>query len=131
MAVARKGWTVIDCPDPDALARFYADLLGGEPRRGAGGQEEPVSDRWVELTTEDGWKLAFQRAEDFVPPRWPSGERSQQMHLDVYVDDIAATEPAVLELGARALDTDDEGGKRGFRVYADPAGHPFCLVRQS
>ncbi|WP_030544010.1 VOC family protein [Streptomyces albus] len=122
MAIARRGWIVVDCPDPQALARFYAGLLGGEPKTETG------SERWVELTTEDGWKLAFQRAEGFVPPQWPSGERSQQLHLDLYVDTMDEAEQRALELGATALDTDDEGGKRGFRVYADPAGHPFCLV---
>ncbi|MBQ0987192.1 VOC family protein [Streptomyces sp. F63] len=125
MPIARKGWVVLDCPDPLALARFYAGLLGGEPK------VEESNDRWVELTTEDGWRLAFQRAEGFQPPQWPSAERSQQIHLDLYVDAVEEAERQTLALGAKALDTDDEGGKRGFRVYADPAGHPFCLVQGS
>ena len=44
----------------------------------------------------------------------------QQIHLDVMVDDPAAAGAAVLALGARKLDGDG--------VYADPAGHPFCLI---
>ncbi|WP_327189573.1 VOC family protein [Streptomyces xinghaiensis] len=125
MAIARKGWVVVDCPDPLALARFYAGLLGGEP------DVEQDNDRWVQLITEDGWKLAFQRAEGFRPPRWPSAEHSQQLHLDVYVDEMEEAERRTLDLGATVLDTDDQGGKRGFRVYADPAGHPFCLIQAS
>jgi hypothetical protein len=40
------------------------------------------------------------------------------------VADVEEAEPKVLALGARRLP--GEGGD--FRVYADPAGHPFCLV---
>jgi hypothetical protein len=42
------------------------------------------------------------------------------MHLDVMVEDVAAAGPRVLALGATKLD--------GLGVYADPAGHPFCLI---
>lgn len=122
MAIARVGWVVLDCPDPHALSRFYADVLGGRPKT------QP-DDRWVELTTDDGAKLAFQRAKGFVPPEWPSPEHSQQLHLDLYVDDPDEAQRKVLALGATALDTDDEGGERDFRVYADPAGHPFCFCQ--
>jgi hypothetical protein len=56
--------------------------------------------------------------------RWPDPQSPQQMHIDVRVEDIDAAEARPLELGARRL----EGGGDQFRVYADPAGHPFCLV---
>ncbi|MCX2969692.1 MULTISPECIES: VOC family protein [Streptomyces] len=122
MAVARLDVVVLDCPDPKALAGFYAELLGGEV-------EGADDARWVDLSLRDGTRLAFQRAEGFQPPRWPAADHdSQQLHLDLRVDDMAEAERAALALGAQALDTEDDGGKRGFRVYADPAGHPFCLV---
>ncbi|WP_374228435.1 VOC family protein [Streptomyces sp. CNQ085] len=70
---------------------------------------------------------AFQEARGYVPPRWPSIERSQQFHLDFHVprEELDAAEREALELGAELLQGD--GGRRGFRVYLDPAGHPFCL----
>jgi Glyoxalase-like domain len=68
--------------------------------------------------------IGFQLAPDFQPPQWPDPGRPQQMHFDVMVDDIDAAEPRVLALGARRL----AGGDGGSRVYADPAGHPFCLI---
>ncbi|MEU0740920.1 VOC family protein [Streptomyces sp. NPDC006134] len=116
MAVAELGVVVLDCPDPRALAGFYAAVLGGT-----------VTDQgeWVELKLPGGQTLAFQAAPGFVPPKWPSPDRSQQFHLDLDVKDLDAAEKAVLELGARPLDTGDRA--RSFRVYADPAGHPFCL----
>ncbi|MFD0026530.1 VOC family protein [Streptomyces sp. NPDC058382] len=121
MALAKIRTIVLDCPDPRALADFYAQLLGGE----VGG--DPDAD-WVDLFT-DGLRLSFQRAPGFVAPRWPSPEHSQQIHLDLDVDDMEARERDVLALGATALDLADDGGKRDFRVYADPVGHPFCFIR--
>ena len=65
--------------------------------------------------------FAFQLAPDHRPPDWPDPQRPQQVHLDVMVDDLAAADREVRRLGARRL-TD------GQDVYADPAGHPFCLI---
>ena len=109
---------VIDCPDPRALAGFYSELLG-----------LPVSydeeDEWVVLGGEPGQhpRLAFQQALGLREPRWPDPDRPQQFHIDVTVDDVDAAEAQVLKLGATRL----PGEGDGFRVYADPAGHPFCL----
>jgi hypothetical protein len=68
--------------------------------------------------------IAFQRAPDFRPPRWPDPDQPQQMHIDVRVEDLDQAEQKVLALGARRL----PGGGERFRVYADLVGHPFCLV---
>ena len=107
---------VIDTPDPHALATFYARLLGMEVDAGAavGGI----------VATGAGYRLAFQQAPDLRPPDWPDPDRPQQFHLDIRVADVDEAEPKVLELGARRL----PGGGGDFRVYADPVGHPFCLV---
>jgi catechol 2,3-dioxygenase-like lactoylglutathione lyase family enzyme len=114
MAIGRLHHVVIDCPDPAALAAFYSELLG-----------LPVTYRsadWVVIARNDTTSgIAFQLAPDHQPPRWPDPERPQQFHLDVMVDDVAAAEPRVIELGARLLSAGDH-------VYADPAGHPFCLI---
>ncbi|MEU5914011.1 VOC family protein [Micromonospora sp. NPDC047527] len=111
---------VIDCPDPRALAAFYAELLGLPLVEG-----DTDDDEWVVLGGPPGHqpRLAFQRALNLRPPAWPDPERPQQFHLDVTVDDVEAAEKAALALGARRLPGEGEG----FRVYADPAGHPFCL----
>jgi catechol-2,3-dioxygenase len=116
MAIAEVGAIVLDCPDPRALAEFYARVVGGDI------VEE--SD-WVDLKVSGGPTLAFQAAPGFVPPRWPAPDHSQQFHLDLTVPDLDAAEKEVLALGAKPLDAEDRS--RTFRVYADPAGHPFCL----
>ncbi|CAM5657163.1 MULTISPECIES: VOC family protein [Streptomyces] len=118
MALAKLGVVVLDCPDPRALARFYAEVLGGTAKA-----EEDGS--WVSLKVPGGQDLAFQAAPGFVPPKWPAPDASQQFHLDLDVEDLDAAEQGVLALGATVLDAEDRS--RSWRVYADPAGHPFCL----
>lgn len=115
MPIATLGAVVLECPDPLALARFYAAVIGGTVT-------SDEDSRWVDLT---GTPLAFQAAPGFVPPQWPRPDSSMQFHLDLTVEDLDAAEREVLALGARPLDAGDR--KRSFRVFADPAGHPFCL----
>ncbi|MEV6546087.1 VOC family protein [Streptomyces sp. NPDC051665] len=118
MAIAELGAVVLDCPDPRALAAFYAGILGGTV------EDEDDGD-WVDLKLPAGRTLAFQEAPGHTPPKWPAPGGSQQFHLDLTVTDLDAAEKDVLALGATPLDTDDRS--RTWRVYADPAGHPFCL----
>lgn len=108
---------VIDCPDPQALAGFYEELLGMIRV-----QDEP--DFVVIGDAADRPGIAFQRAPELRRPSWPDPDRPQQMHLDLRVDDLDTAEQQALALGATRL----PGGGARFRVYADPAGHPFCLV---
>ena len=105
----------IDAPDASALARFYADLLGMDVS-----YEGPEG----ALIAGDGKSVMFQQLAQYTPPAWPDPARPQQAHLDIRVDDLDAGEARALELGASRL----PGGADGFRVFADPAGHPFCLT---
>ncbi|MFJ2772223.1 VOC family protein [Streptomyces sp. NPDC087300] len=125
--VARLRTVVLDCPDPRGLAEFYARIIGGTI------EEEDTGD-WVDLLAEGRVRVSFQRAEGLRPPDWPrSDANGQQIHLDLDAGstdaEMDAAQAKVLALGARPLDLDDDGGKRDFRVYADPAGHPFCLCK--
>ncbi|HLM07400.1 MAG TPA: VOC family protein [Blastococcus sp.] len=116
--IGRLEKTVLDCPDPQALAAFYAGILGMRVNEDDGD--------WVVIGREQGMReLAFQRAADYTPPRWQDPDHPQHEHLDIRVDDVDAAERAVLALGATRLPNEHESG---FRVFADPAGHPFCLV---
>jgi catechol 2,3-dioxygenase-like lactoylglutathione lyase family enzyme len=116
--VATFSVVALDCRDPRGLAAFYSALTGA-----------PVAqddDDWVQLAATGGVALAFQLSPGHVAPEWPGDERPQQVHLDFDVPDLDAAEPAVLALGARKHDVQPG---TNFRVYLDPAGHPFCLVR--
>ena len=106
---------VFDCPDPHALACFYAGLLGWPISR--------MEPDWAEISDGRTGRLSFQRVAGYQRPRWPDPQHPAQLHLDVHVSDIAEAEEGVLALGATRL----SGIEPGFRVYADPAGHPFCL----
>jgi catechol 2,3-dioxygenase-like lactoylglutathione lyase family enzyme len=123
--VGRLDTVVLDCPDPLALAEFYAGLLGREIA-------DDGDDSWQSLRGDgSGVTLAFQRATGYVAPQWPDGP-PQQLHLDLTVDDFVTAHRGALALGATALaptGEPDPGRTSGFRVYADPAGHPFCLCR--
>jgi len=113
--IGRLHHVVIDCPDPTALAEFYAELLGLRVTY--------RSQDWVVVAESDTSSgIAFQLAPDHQPPQWPDPDRPQQFHLDVMVEDIPTAELRVLALGARRLSGED--------VYADPASHPFCLIRR-
>ncbi|MCA0307035.1 MAG: VOC family protein [Actinobacteria bacterium] len=107
-------------PEPLALARFYARLLGwAEPTTG--------DDDWLALRNPSGGiGLAFQAEPTHVPPVWPQGTGTQQMqaHLEIRVDDLDAGVAHALSCGARlaAFQPQDD-----VRVCLDPAGHPFCL----
>ncbi|MGH8964938.1 MAG: VOC family protein, partial [Actinomycetes bacterium] len=116
--IATFSVVALDCPDPRGLAEFYSALTGAPIEYDRGG--------WVQLAPTGGVALAFQRAPDHVPPRWPEGAHSQQVHLDFDVPDLDAAEPQVVALGARKHEI--QPGE-SFRVFLDPAGHPFCLVR--
>ncbi len=108
--------TALDCPDPRSLAEFYAAITDWE-----------IDDdgNWVQLRSDTGATLAFQLAPSHRPPVWPSDDHPQQAHLDFDVPDLDAGEEQVLALGAHK--TDVQPGTN-FRVFLDPAGHPFCLV---
>jgi catechol 2,3-dioxygenase-like lactoylglutathione lyase family enzyme len=125
--IGRLQCTVLDCPDPRALAGFYRELLGGEVDRSDARWE--LDDAWSTLHMAGGAVLAFQRVVDYRPPQWPDSAYPQQFHLDIGVTDLLRAGERVLALGATLLHA-GQGG-RGWRVYADPAGHPFCLVRES
>jgi catechol 2,3-dioxygenase-like lactoylglutathione lyase family enzyme len=111
--IGRLHHAAFDCRDPLALAGFYSGLLGWPVTY--------VSDDWVVVSPDDTSSgLAFQLAPDYVPPTWPDPAIPQQIHFDVMVEDPDQAGPLVTALGARSLG--------GHHVYADPAGHPFCLI---
>jgi predicted enzyme related to lactoylglutathione lyase len=121
---------IIDCPNALELAQFYSAVLGWALEDGA-------DKDWANLEPPGGGlspdnpdgrpTLAFQGIADFVRPTWPGGEHPQQFHLDLWAGDIDHHEPAVLAAGA-SVHEHQPSKDGGFRVYTDPAGHPFCLL---
>lgn len=117
--IGRFALVAIDTADTEGLARFYSAITGWEI--------EPHDDPdWIQLASGEGATIAFQLVEDHVAPVWPGSEHPQQLHIDFDVEDLDKGEEAVLALGARKAEY--QPGE-SFRVYLDPTGHPFCLVR--
>lgn len=109
---------VFDAPDLAVESSFWAAMLGGTVE---------ADDDWRTVCVDGQPQMGFQLAPDHVPPEWPEGS-PQQIHLDLYVDDVQAAHEEAIALGARLLKpANDFSTNDGFQVYADPAGHPFCL----
>jgi catechol 2,3-dioxygenase-like lactoylglutathione lyase family enzyme len=120
---------VLECSDPAPVAEFWAAVLGQEI-------VQRDDDWWSLAPGQDGSRLAFQVVPDHEAPAWPGAHGEQQIHLDIQVDDLPSSAERVVSLGARRL-TDvvvprqrevPPPGDEQWQVFADPAGHPFCLV---
>lgn len=110
---------VFDAADLTAESSFWAAVLGGVV---------DVEDGWHMVMVDGRPRVGVQLAPNHVPPDWPDGDPQQQIHLDLWVDDIAAAHERVMSLGARFLKEEEETDSPDtWQVYADPAGHPFCL----
>jgi predicted enzyme related to lactoylglutathione lyase len=109
---------VFDAADLGAESSFWAGVIGGTV---------DAEDDWHMVLVDGAPRIGVQLAPDHVRPQWPDGT-PQQIHLDLWVEDAAASHDLVMSLGATVLKEAEEGdAPDAFRVYADPAGHPFCL----
>jgi catechol 2,3-dioxygenase-like lactoylglutathione lyase family enzyme len=127
--------TVLDCADPRATAEFYRQMFGLQYRPGdepppAGEPDENGQDWLVLLRPDGGRSLAFGKADDVAETTWPEPGVPQQMHLDTYVEsveELARQHERALALGARLRFDRTDDPDEPLRVYADPAGHLFCV----
>jgi len=130
MAIAKYSLTALDCPDPVELANFYSQITSFEvvvAHRSKDGQPQ-----WVELVDVDQTRIAFQKIANYLKPTWPEGPVPQQAHLDFDVSDLDVAEQLILKIGAvKSSIQPSSNPDDNFRVYFDPAGHPFCLVKRS
>ena len=125
---------VLDATDARELAEFYRRLLGLRYRTGdeppAPGQPDPQGQDWLVLRNAGGTQVAFQQVPALPKATWPEGPVPQQLHLDLSVPtkaELDAQHERILALGAQLLEDDADNPDEPLRVYADPAGHPFCI----
>ena len=110
---------VFDAADLGSESAFWAGVLGGTV---------DAEDDWHMVIVDGAPKVGVQLAPEHVPPRWPDGTPPQQIHLDLWVEEFEAAHERVMALGAKVLKlAEDVDSDDNFQVYADPAGHPFCL----
>jgi hypothetical protein len=117
MPVARLGSISLDCAEPEPLAQFWAELLGGVVVFS--------SDDFVAVQLPHVW-LSAVRVENYQSPSWPDGDVAQQIHLDLAVENLEEAQAGALSLGARLASMQPSPDR--WRVLLDPAGHPFCLT---
>jgi hypothetical protein len=133
VGVGRLDLVVLDCPQPMALAGFYASILGWVLEGDSDDSSATIRPPGDGRRRSTG--MAFQRAPDFIPPTWPDNTVPQQSHLDIDVPVLDPAEAAVVAAGATKaglpLPSTPEGERDSFRVYLDPVGHPFCLCREA
>ncbi|GAA4532317.1 VOC family protein [Amycolatopsis samaneae] len=125
---------VLDCTDARELAEFYRRLLnltyrpGDEPP--PEGEPDAQGQDWLVLRNPSGPQVAFQQVDELPRPTWPDGRHPQMLHLDLTVPtagELLAQHERALSLGAELLHDNFEDPDEPLRVYADPAGHPFCI----
>ena len=121
MAIGKLWSITLDCSDAKQLAEFWRAALDGKIAY--------ESDNFVGVETPDGLWIGAYRIDGYQPPQWPDGSPPKQFHLDLTVDDLDSAEQAALALGATKAEHQPEPGR--WRVFLDPAGHPFCLTNMS
>lgn len=119
MAVGRLRAVAVDCADPEALADFWVKLAGGEVAFS--------SPQFVAVGFGGMW-VSLVRVADYTPPTWPDGGTPKQFHFDLSVEDLDAAEADAVALGA--VKAAEQPAPDRWRVFLDPAGHPFCLSTQ-
>lgn len=110
---------VLDAADLTPESSFWASVLDGTV---------DAEDDWHMVLVDGAPVIGVQLAPNHVPPDWPDGTPPQQIHLDLWVEDFPQAHEKVIALGAKVLKPAEEiDSPDNFQVYADPAGHPFCL----
>jgi len=109
---------VLDAADLRAESTFWAQMLDGHV------VEDEAFHSVIDAAGE--WRIGVQLAPGHVPPDWPDGA-PQQVHMDLHVRDPKGAHAQAMRLGARVLQEEDRDTSEGHNVYADPAGHPFCI----
>ncbi|MET9962195.1 VOC family protein [Streptomyces sp. NPDC006326] len=128
MTVPKTSVLVLDCAEPEPLARFYGSLLDA-----AVGPAEGDADL-ILVSGPTGVLLGVRRDPGRVPPSWPLPEDSQQVHLRILVtpESLDEAEREAVALGARPVAAEGDDTRPGSRTtqrrYADPAGHAFVLA---
>ena len=114
----RVGSTVINCSDIETMTDFWCDALGLVPNHRDAGDD-------FRVLRGDRVNVSLQVADGPVSAR-------DQMHLDLYSDDMRGEVQRLVELGARYRREESADGEGStFVVLSDPEGNEFCVCAVS
>ena len=108
----------LDCLDPRPMIDFYARAFSAKT-----GHESDTG-AWIHL--DNGPLILVRRIDGYRPPTWPQHDVPMQIHLELWIDDLAEAEARLHALGGVTCDFQPHRD-RGNVVMLDPAGHPFCI----
>jgi catechol 2,3-dioxygenase-like lactoylglutathione lyase family enzyme len=112
---------VLGCRDPEALARFWCEVL-----------DFVVLDREEDGSLEIGPREGFGGPQPTIilSPDDEPGQGQSRLHIDVNATDRDqdAELERLLALGARPADV-GQTGEESWHVLADPEGNAFCLLQ--
>jgi predicted enzyme related to lactoylglutathione lyase len=116
MAIGALHEIVVDCSNPEALARFWQAMIGGEV--------VVESADWVVLDgDEEGFFFGFQKVSE------PKTGKNR-IHIDVEVDDLESAIDQAEQMGARKIGATVDEDDGSFQVMGDPGGNEFCFVTE-
>lgn len=118
MSVARILSVVLDCAEPERLAAFWRELVGGEI------DERTRSADWVALHDVPAiGHLGFQQVPEHKTVK-------NRVHIDLETDDITRARLAAVALGAESVDDVVDEVTNLLQVMRDPEGNEFCFIQR-
>jgi len=106
--------------NPEALVNFWGKVLGVE----AHPHNASTEHIWLFPTPGENFKLGFQRVAK-------KSSDSQEIHIDVAVDDLNETQDLVKSLGGSHVKTSRTSSGFEWRILKDPEGNSFCIFKDS
>jgi hypothetical protein len=124
-----------DATNAREVAEFWRQLLGFAYRAGdeapPAGQPDPSGEDWLVLRNPSGEvHVCVQHVAELPASTWPDPRIPQQLHLELTVadvDELAAQCDRAVALGASVLEDRSTDEEEPLYIFADPAGHPFCI----
>jgi predicted enzyme related to lactoylglutathione lyase len=117
---AKVTTVMFNSENPEVLVGFWSKVLGVE----AHPHNDSTEHIWLFPTPGENFKLGFQRVAK-------KSSDSQEIHIDVAVDDLNETEDLVKILGGSHVKTSRTSSGFEWRILKDPQGNSFCIFKDS
>ena len=120
MGKAKVTTVMFNSENPEVLVNFWGKVLGVE----AHPHNASTEHIWLLPTPGENFKIGFQRVAK-------KSSDSQEIHIDVAVDDLNETQDLVSSLGGSHVKTSRTSSGFEWRILKDPEGNSFCIFKDS